>query len=94
MCSPRCIAEAAPIITSQTNRIARHFLQAVDAGQPEIAQHDLHEHRGGHHREDQAAEMAERVVEARAHRWRGGAPSAVCSVAEPVPATRYFVFRM
>ena len=44
---------------------ARHLLEPVEAGRARVAQHHLQEHRGRHHREDEAAEVAERVVEVR-----------------------------
>ena len=46
-------------------QVARHLLEPVDAGEPEEAQHDLHEHGAGHDGQDQPADMAEPIVGAR-----------------------------
>ena len=69
---------------------ARYFVEAVDRGGTEEAQHHLQEHRRGHHREDEAADVTQRVVGARErgaaaraprHRWVRRTPA-------------YLVFRM
>ena len=73
-------------------QIARHLLEPVDARQPQKAHEHLQEHGAGHDRQDQPADMAQRIVGAGPQSRR--APAIGGAVARIVWPWGYLTARM